>query len=181
VEPLDNLTPRAATAILAHNFAMEHGGHCQLEDNEAQLCWSGDPWDANEDLAIEGLAEWEEDFHRLKMSHPREGHSDLLMQVAGNSSSSTCSKLDNADVIRCGSIGSLSTATSLEGSSGSFGWSWRSAFSLASSTIPLTSPLAQDSLIDETERESECNDDWELEFMRRAEADEAEHAAGRSH
>jgi len=191
VEPLDDLMPRVATYFptqersvcsaspTLHSMAAmrKQGGDWQCEDNEAQLCWSRDLWDGYEDLAVEGFAEWESDVHRLRSVYPIEDDIDLPKQVAD--------KQKNGDAVRCESISSLSTATSQENTSRSVFWPWGSAFSFSSSMVSLASPSEQNTLVDATDRECECNNDWEFEFMWRVlidtgEADEADHAIGSS-
>lgn len=134
-----------------------------------------DPWDGCEDLASEGLAEWQQDFQRLNASSIQDDI--FLMPDPVASCSSMSSRQEKSNVFQRESVSTLSTATSLESStSRSLRGSRGSAFtSLTSrSTMINTSLSEREVTVNKSGEDSDGNDDWELEFMMRAKMDAAE-------
>lgn len=135
-----------------------------------------DPWAGCEDLAREGLIEWEEDFLRLRASRVQDPASSPGSSAAGSARSS-CARPYKFDAFQRESIGTMSTASSLGDTRPS---ALGSICSTASSLVPAAQgraaaeawrPAAEEWEPAEEDQASgggESDNDWELEFMIRA-------------
>jgi len=143
----------------------------QQEERAQERLGYQDPWDGCEDLASEGLAEWENDFQRLNASLVQDV---AFLTQASAGCSSMCSRQDTGNIFQRESTSTLSTAASLECSTSR---SRGSGFTPMTSATTMTNTGLSE-LEEGTENkpgeDSDGNDDWELEFMMRAKMDAAE-------
>lgn len=126
-----------------------------------------DPWDGCEDLASEGLAEWEKDFQRMNASLVQDV--EFLAQAPAGCSS-MCSRQDKGNIFQRESTSTLSTAASLECSTSR---SRGSGFTPMTSVTTMTSSSELEGTENKPGEDSDENDAWELEFMMRAKMDAA--------